>query len=174
MEILYQAKKRKSSYLSVFSVKGQNENLVSKIDFQNNKHPADKNSTIQPLNTNKKLPLSLRNLFTHSSQYPVYMVNCQINNIQANKENSLGRYPFLLAYQMPNANSARSSRATITPATIPPVLLSPKENTVGKSSSRTGTAWWFIFDGGTAEHLRTSILTALQRWEGPALFIASQ
>lgn len=30
------------------------------------------------------------------------------------------------------------------------------------------------FDGGTEEHLRISILTALQRWAGPALFTASQ
>lgn len=36
------------------------------------------------------------------------------------------------------------------------------------------TTWWFIFNGGTEEHLRTSILTALQRWVGPALFVASQ
>lgn len=57
----------------------------------------------------------------------VSIVDCQMNNIQANEENSLGRYPFLLAYQMPNPNSARSSRATITPATIPPVLVSPEE-----------------------------------------------
>lgn len=44
----------------------------------------------------------------------------------------------------------------------------------GRISSRTGITWWFIFDGGTEDHLRTSILTAPQRWAGPALFTASQ
>lgn len=70
----------------------------------------------------------------------IFLITSQINNIQANKENSLGRYPFLLAYQMPNTNRASSSSATITPATIPPVLMSPRE-TQGKRQAHLIWNW---------------------------------
>lgn len=88
-----------------------------------------------------------------------------------------GKVAFLVG--IPDAKSQQSEQEqshdyTSNNPTSVYVTLKKQGGEVRRVSSGPENTWRFTLDGGSEQHLRTSILAALQRWTGPALFAASQ